>query len=99
MSPQTIHNKLNNHIFWIVKYVCSGFKKIWQNAFPILAIETILFAWKPKITESNGSFNKGPGCKQSFNEGPLIFELVSNTIRTLDVTRSSLITSLCGVSI
>ena len=61
------------------------------------AIKTVLFARKHKITESNGSVNKDPGCKQSFNEGLSIFELASNTIRTLDVTQSSLIPA-CLVS-
>ena len=60
------------------------------------AIKTILFARKHKITESNGSVNKDPRCKQSFIEGFSIFELASNTIRTLDVTQSSLIAGLCG---
>ena len=78
------------------KSLCSGFKEICKNAFSMSAIKAILFARKRKITESNRSVNEGPGCKQSFNEGPSIFELASNTIRTLDVTRSSLITGLCG---
>ena len=60
------------------------------------AIKNVLFTRKRKITESNGSVNEDPGYKQSFNEGPSIFELASNTIRTLDVTRSSLIAGLCG---
>ena len=46
----------------------------------------MLFAWKRKITEVNGSVNEDPGCRQSFNVGSLIFELPSNTIHTLDVT-------------
>ena len=60
------------------------------------ATKTILLARKRKITESNGSVKEAPGCQQSFNEGPSVFKLASNTIRTLDVTRSSLITGLCG---
>ena len=56
------------------------------------ATKAILFARKREITESNGSVKEGPGCKQPFNEGPSNSELASNTIGTLDVTRSSLIT-------
>ena len=46
------------------------------------AIKTILFARKREITESNGYGNEGPGYKQSIIEGPSIFELASNIIRT-----------------
>ena len=60
------------------------------------ATKTILLARKCKITESYGSVKEPPECQQLFNEGPSVFELASNTIRTLDVTRSSLITGLCG---
>ena len=62
------------------------------------ATKRIFFARKRKITESDGSINEDPECKQSINEGPSIFELLSNwcQVRTLDVTRSSLITGLCG---
>ena len=52
----------------------------------------MLFGRKCKITESNGSVDKGPGFRQSFNVGPSIFE--SNRLCTLDVTQSSLITGL-----
>ena len=49
-------------------------------------IKIMLFAWKRKITEVNGSVNEDPGYRQSFNVGSLIFQLPSNTIHTLDVT-------------
>ena len=62
------------------------------------ATKSILFARKRKISESDGSVNEDPECKQSINEGPSIFELLSKwcQVRTLDVTPSSLITGLCG---
>ena len=61
-------------------------------------IKTFFFAQKRKITEINSSEinNEGPGYKQSFNAGTWIFELASNTKRTVDVTRSSFITGLCS---
>ena len=69
--------------------------EIRKNTFSLSAIRTILFARKRKITESNDSVKEDSGCKQSFNEVHSIFELALNTTRTLDVTRSSLITGLC----
>ena len=62
------------------------------------ATKSILFARKGKITESDGSVNEDPEWKQSIKEGPSIFELLSNwcQVGTLDVTRSSMITGLCG---
>ena len=67
------------------KSLCSDFKEICKSAFSMSAIKTILFARKRKIKESNGSVNEDPGRKQSFNKPPSIFELASNTIRTLNV--------------
>ena len=69
--------------------------EIRKNTFSLSAIRTILFARKRKITESNSSVKEDSGCKQSLNEVHSIFELALNTTRTLDVTRSSLITGLC----
>ena len=55
------------------KSLCSGLKEICKNAFYMYAIKAILFPLERKITESNGSVNKGLGYKQSFKEGPSIF--------------------------
>ena len=76
------------------KIAQSLYAQVSKKFAKVPSLKTILFVQKRKITQSNGSVNKSPGCKESFNEGPSIFELASNTISTLDVTLSSLITSL-----
>lgn len=68
------------------KFLSSSFKEICKNSFSMSTIKIMLFAWKRKMTEVNGSVNEDPGYRQSFNVGSSIFELPSNTIHTLDVT-------------
>lgn len=62
-------------------------------------MKTILFPRKrKKKKESNASATKYPAYKQSRTVGPSIFEQMSSTKGTLDITRSSLITRQYGTN-
>ena len=81
MTLVAIHYKRNILLF----QVCG-------NAFSLVAIIAIRSTRKRHKIENKGSVMDGPEKIHTFNDDPLILELLSNTILTFAVSLSSFMT-------
>ena len=52
-------------------------RKICRNAFSISEMNAMRLIWNRSNTSNKLSQSAGPGYKQSFNDGPVAFELAS----------------------